>query len=78
MTEIVGESLIADQNAMLADRLAQDYEHLAGQLQDRGIDVEKITNKAQESGMVSGGRKGRPLTIWMATNLKNITDNEVS
>jgi L-rhamnose isomerase/sugar isomerase len=47
MTEIVGESLIADQNAMLADRLAQDYEHLAGQLQHRGIDVEKITNKAQ-------------------------------
>jgi len=30
MTEIVSESLIADQNAMLADRLAQDYEHLAG------------------------------------------------
>jgi len=47
MTEIVGESLIADQNAMLADRLAQDYEHLAGQLQHRGIGVEKITNKAQ-------------------------------
>ena len=32
MTEIFGESLIADQNAKLADRLAQDYEHLAGQL----------------------------------------------
>ena len=47
MTEIVGESLIADQNAMLADRLVQDYEHLAGQLQHRGIDVEEITNKAQ-------------------------------
>jgi len=47
MIEIVGESLIADQNATLADRLAQDYEHLAGQLQHRGIDAEKITNKAQ-------------------------------
>jgi L-rhamnose isomerase/sugar isomerase len=47
MTEIVGERLIADQNAKLADRLAQDYEHLARQLQHRGIDVEGITNKAQ-------------------------------
>jgi len=47
MTEIVSESLIADQNAMLADRLAQDYQHLAGQLRHRGIDVEEITNKAR-------------------------------
>jgi L-rhamnose isomerase/sugar isomerase len=47
MTEIVSESLIADQNAILADRLAQEYEHLAGQLQHRGIGVEEITNKAQ-------------------------------
>jgi L-rhamnose isomerase/sugar isomerase len=47
MTEIVGERLIADQNAKLADRLAQDYEHLGGQLRHRGIDVEEITNKAQ-------------------------------
>jgi L-rhamnose isomerase/sugar isomerase len=47
MTDIVSESLIVDQNAMVADRLAQDYEHLAGQLRHRGIDVEEITSKAQ-------------------------------
>jgi len=47
MTEIVSESLIADQNATLADRLAQDYEHLAGQLRYRGVDAEEITRTAQ-------------------------------
>jgi len=47
MTEIVSESLVADRNARLADRLDQDYENLAGQFQHRGIEIEEITNKAQ-------------------------------
>lgn len=47
MTEIVSESLIADQNASLADRLDQDFESLASQLQHRGHDIEEITKKAQ-------------------------------
>ena len=47
MTEIVSESLIADQNATQADRLAEDYEHLAGQLRHRGIDIDEITAKAE-------------------------------
>ncbi len=47
MPEIISASLIADQNTRLADRLDQDYEHLADQLQHRGLDIEDITNNAQ-------------------------------
>ena len=47
MTEIVSESLVADQNAGLSDRLDQDYAHLAGQLDNRGIDIEAISAKAE-------------------------------
>ena len=47
MTEIVSESLVADQNAKLSDQLDQDYEHLAGQLDRRGIDIAAISAKAE-------------------------------
>jgi L-rhamnose isomerase/sugar isomerase len=47
MTEVVSESLVADQNSRLADRLDQDYETLASQLQHRGIEIEEITRRAQ-------------------------------
>jgi len=47
MTEIVSESLIADQNTKLSVQLDRDYEHLAGQLDNRGIDIEAISAKAE-------------------------------
>jgi L-rhamnose isomerase/sugar isomerase len=47
VTEIVNQSLIANQNSSLADRLDQDFENLAGQLQHRGQDIEEITRRAQ-------------------------------
>ena len=42
MTEVVSDSLIADQNTKLSDQLDRDYEHLAGQLDSRGIDIAAI------------------------------------
>jgi L-rhamnose isomerase/sugar isomerase len=46
MTEIVSESLIADQNTKLSGELDRDYQHLAGQLDSRGIDIGAILAKA--------------------------------
>jgi len=47
MTEVVSDSLIADQNTKLSDQLDRDYEHLAGQLDSRGIDIAAISAKAE-------------------------------
>ena len=60
MTEIVSESLVADQNTGLSDRLDQDYAHLAGQLDNRGIDIEAISAKAMSfavAGLAVDGQK---------------------
>jgi len=47
MTEIVSESLIATQNTGLSEQLDRDYEHLANQLDSRGIDIGAISAKAE-------------------------------
>ena len=47
MTDIVSESLIADQNSKLEDQLDQDYAYLADQLDRCGIDTGSILTKAE-------------------------------
>jgi L-rhamnose isomerase/sugar isomerase len=47
MTEIVCESLIADQNARLVNRLDQDYANLADQLDRHSVDIEAVSERAK-------------------------------
>jgi L-rhamnose isomerase/sugar isomerase len=48
MTEILSESLIAEQNAGQDDRLEADYAYLSEQLQRRGIEIESITTRVRQ------------------------------
>lgn len=44
----ISSDFIAEQNKKLSDRLAEDFDHLAGKLQRRGIDIESIVEKARK------------------------------
>jgi L-rhamnose isomerase/sugar isomerase len=44
----ISSDFIADQNKKYSDRLAEDFDYLAGKLQRRDIDIESIVDKGRE------------------------------
>jgi L-rhamnose isomerase/sugar isomerase len=47
MTSPIDPNLIAESNSAREALLRTDYEHIAGQLQRRGIDIDAITARVQ-------------------------------